>query len=289
MNTYDAPGLTANWLNGWLAAIGVTVLVEGVRLAWSNDAVPHARFEGATGTILDEIASKLPCEETLAQSVIARNLAGAEHPFPRNVSIEAYLERVRIERSVRQGMLAASVTDLRAEVDPKSLDHGAFDPAAPRGETLWSRAVACARAVPDDERADMLAATLAGRGVRKQLNGLGFDCRRLPAGVHATGAISKIFADPVIELLCWEALRMFPTRGNGKRVRQRGWSERSTRRGAFVWFAWKPFLDRWAIDALLDLDDSARRRFLIEAYRSVPYQPGGTADPTRAYFGERIP
>ena len=40
---HEAPGLPADWLNGWLAAIGVTVLIPGARLRWTG-ALP-ARLE----------------------------------------------------------------------------------------------------------------------------------------------------------------------------------------------------------------------------------------------------
>lgn len=286
---HEAPGLTADWLNGWLAAIGIAVLMDDVKLAWSADAVPHALFEVSSAGFLERLAVCLPTEQTLADSTIARSLPETQHVFARNVTIESFRERAAIERSRGGGLLAASVTDLRAKADPNSLDHGAFDPGAPRGETLWSRARACARALPPSERRPAVAATLEGNGVRHQLNGLGFDARRLPAGVHSSGASSKVHADPVVELLCLAALQLFPTRGNGRRVRQRGWLEGSSKRGAFEWWAWTPYLDQWGIDALLDMPERSRRQFVIERYGVVPLQqPRGSADPTRAYFGERL-
>ena len=42
---HETPGLPADWLNGWLAAIGVTVLVPGTRLCWTDDGVPSAVLE----------------------------------------------------------------------------------------------------------------------------------------------------------------------------------------------------------------------------------------------------
>jgi hypothetical protein len=66
-------------------------------------------------------------------------------------------------------------------------------------------------------------------------------------------AARDVYADPVVELLTFAALLLFPVRGNGRRIRQRLWTDNSTRRGAFQWIAWRPALDRWGIDALLDL------------------------------------
>jgi len=47
-----APGLTADWLNAWLAAIGVTVLVPGIRLGWSADPLPVAHFDIPVGDVV---------------------------------------------------------------------------------------------------------------------------------------------------------------------------------------------------------------------------------------------
>jgi hypothetical protein len=285
---FEAPGLTADWLNGWLAAIGVTVLVPGVRLSWSDEAVPFAVFH--MKEVLDlpaAVGEVLVSEANLARSAIARvDDAGTE--FPRNVSLTAYRRRAEVERRSHSWSLAASVTDLRADADLDDLDHGPFDPPAPRGETLWSRALACARMVPVDERADQVRQSLGGVAARVQVNGLGFDPRRLPSSVQASGAASKVYADPVVELLCFSALALFPTRGDGKSVRQRGWTDRPTQRGAFRWVAWLPALDRWGIDAFLDLDPPPVDQ-VVARFGSVPYRPSAVADTTRAYFAERLP
>ena len=287
----EAPGLTADWLNAWMAAIGAAVLVPGLRVGWSDEVVPIAVFTWASDTcdrdsaIVKTIARALPTTASLDESVIARTRAGYRD-FPRNVTLEAYRDRAALERKGRTTHLAASVTDLRGDADVKSLDHGAFDVSAPRGETLWSRARSCAAAIPSAQRDEWLADTLAGRGHRVQLNGLGFDPRRLPSGVHGDGSGKEVFADPVIELLDFCALTLFPTRGNGARIRQRGWRDRATQRGAFEWSAWRPALDRWAIDAFLDLDHPPHGS-VVAHYASVPYIPRGTQDVRRAYFSER--
>jgi len=291
MNVYDAPGLTADWLNGWLAAIGVTVLLPDVRLSWSDDAIPIARFHHPTEVdFVSAAAAALPTERSLAGSVIARRLDGATHEFARNVTLEAFQERAALERAGQSHHLAASVTDLvrDAHLDRVDLPHGAFDPATPHGETLWSRVNACVEKlgqVPD--RAERVAAALAGAGARAQLNGLGFDSRRLPSGLHPAAA-TKVYVDPIVETLCFEALRLFPVRGNGRASRQRGWLGAPSQRGAFTWIAWSPALDRWAIDALLDHAQIAGARPpVIARYQVVPYQPSGASDTTRAYFSER--
>jgi hypothetical protein len=282
----EAPGLTADWLDAWMAAIGVAVVVPTLHVAWSDDVVPIAVFTwDSDDAIVEAIARALPTTASLDESVIAR-IRDGHLEFPRNVTLEAYRDRAVLERRERTTHLAASVTDLRTDVDVKSLDHGAFDVSAPRGETLWSRARSCAAAIPSTARDEWLADTLAGRGHRVKLNGLGFDPRRLPSGVHGAGNGNEVFADPVIELLAFCALPLFPTRGNGARVRQRGWRDRATQRGAFKWSAWRPALDCWAMDAFFDLDHPPQGS-VVARYASVPYIPRGTQDVRRAYFSER--
>jgi hypothetical protein len=287
MVTHEAPGLTANWLNGWLAAIGVTMLIPGARLRWADNGMPFAVFEmDEAGDLAEAVASALPTAETLARSTIARTLPGTEHRFARNVTITAYRERAVVERRTGEGILAASVSDLSADLNPDSLEHGAFDPPAPRGETLWSRATACAQALENSGIAERVGATFSGWGRREALNGLGFDARRFPAGMHAA---RDVYADPVVELLAFTALPLFPTRGNGRRVRQRLWTDNNSKRGAFRWIAWRPALDRWGIDALLDLPDRDTAGLTVATYQVVPFQPSAQADTTRAYFAERVP
>lgn len=282
---HEAPGLPADWLNGWLAAIGVTILVPGARLCWTDDGVPSAVFQtDQTVDLAKVVADRLPTAETLARSAIARTLPGTEHDFRRNVTLAAFRERAVVERR-GVGILAASVSDLSADLKPDNLEHGAFDPPAPRGETLWSRATACARALATADLAERVRDTFSGSGRRETLNGLGFDARRFPAGMHAA---RDVYTDPVVELLAFAALPLFPTRGDGRRILQRRWTESSTRRGAFQWIAWRPALDRWAIDALLDLHSASLRGISLARFRVVPYQPNGK-DRNRAYFAERVP
>lgn len=283
----EAPGLPADWLNGWLAAIGVTVLIPGARLRWTDDGVPFALFETDEPVDLAKrVADLLPTPQVLARSAIARTIPGMQHDFSRNVTLAAFRERAGVERCAGEDILAASVSDLSADLKPENLEHGAFDPPAPRGETLWSRATACARALASADIAERVRDTFSGSGRREALNGLGFDARRFPAGMHAA---RNVYADPIVELLAFAALSLFPTRGDGRRVRQRLWTDSSTRRGAFQWIAWRPALDRWAIDSLLDLPPRNVGGLTLAKYQVIPYQPSARADTTRAYFAERVP
>lgn len=278
MTSTHARNLTADWLNGWLAGLGITVAVPAAKLHWSDRVVPTAILTHPDTGLVGELTAAL-LDLDLDTSPIATTHPDVSGEFKRNVPLDTYRQRCTLERHDSSGLLTASVTDQRADLDEQSLDHGAFDPPAPRGETLYTRARKCQQhLVGSDAPEQLVADNLTANPHRIQANGLGFDIRRLAAGVQATGPAARVHADPVVELLCLYALRLFPTRGDGTTVRQRRWQDRPTRPGAFTWPTWNTPLDQWAIDALLDQPDLASNR-----YETVPYQPSNPSDTTRAY------
>lgn len=280
MTTYPAPGLTADWLNGWLAAIGCAVLVPGLQLAWSEDAIPSAVFDApGVENLPAEIAKRLPDADDLARCVVAG--------MPRTVTLLEYRARAAAERQRHDGHLAATVADLSEPCDEANLSHAPLDPpgTGPVG-ALWDRALRCASFVTDPE--NNVRSTLAGMGRRVKANGLGFDARRLSTGVHPSGDKKDKWVDPIIELLDWSALKVFPFRANGRFPLQRGWSRRVGAAGeSFTWPAWRPFLDIDAIDAALDMPQLWRPPMTVATYRSVSYRWIGD-DKTRAFFSERV-
>lgn len=286
-----APGLTADWLNAWLAAVGITVLLPDVTLHWTDDPLPVAVFDATDGKPLaDAVWTALPGEAQLGTLAIARNVEGYPE-FPRKVDENAYRARASLARGTADFSLAISVTDLTAKFDPDGLRHAPFDPPAPKGETLWNRLVKC-RAELHKLGPSAVEDTLAGRGRRVEANGLGFDARRLVAGVHPA---AKKSVDPVVECLAFFGLSLFPLRGDGRDAKQRGWIRESNKTRSFVWPAWTDPLDRWAIDALIDQIPAglrgkglAARWRITDWFRSVPYQPTGKSDATRAYFSSRL-
>jgi hypothetical protein len=276
-----APGLSGDWLNGWLAALGITVLVQGTRLSWTADGIPKARFAvHGDQSLAEAVAAAMPRAEDLAELAIA--------DLPRNVSLQTYRGRAQQARGSHDPSLAACLTDL-GRTDDGTAEHSPLDPPAPRGETLFTRLIRCRKSLPSPfDLSAGLEASLNGPGRRVPANGLGFDCRRL-----AAAAIDeKVTVDPIIECLTFFGLSFFPVRGTGTTARTRGWALPASRRGAFTWPVWLDPVDRWGIDAVLDRWYRDGRRAATYgvngAYRSVPFRPQVRSDVTRAFAAQRV-
>jgi hypothetical protein len=293
--------------------VGATVLVPDLRLAWTDDPVPLAVLHLQGGhDVAEAIAEALPNLEDLGHLAIARHRPDAPE-LPRTVKLEAFQSRVRLvqsgalgagDRSLEMGL--TDLYDLRSDEVP----HAPFDPPVPKGVTLYERVVACRKAIEGlGQAGSLVRASLLGRGLRVQINGLGFDYRRRADSVHAD---SKPHSDPVVELLAFFGLQLFPLRGNAhvkQQPRQRGFSDRASRRHAFRWPCWTELLDAWAVDALLDRFHAAcprlsakeleghwdrhavatlRRLGIHGVYGSVYQEPRGQADSYRAFASERL-
>jgi hypothetical protein len=279
---YKAPGLSAAWLNGWLAAIGVTILTPDTRLHWTRSEQPHAVFDN--NDLITQLSAAIPTIDQLDELAIARNPSWAEIDFPRKVPRDSYTSRVARARD-GDTTLAATVTDL-AHHRNEPITHSPFDPPAPKGLTLHQRLVSCRSAI--DDLPARLTATLAGQGERAAMNGLGFDYSRLFAPTIPDG--KDRWCEPVIELLCFYALGLLPARGDGhQQLHTRGWTGPPTRRGSFTWPTWHEPLTIAGIDALLDRFWADKHTTTIEAaYRTVPYQPRSSLDATRGFASERL-
>lgn len=281
----EAPGLPANWLNGWLAAIGVTVLLEDVTLHWTDDAVPHAVFGSArVDRLAGRITDALPSPETLQTSPIARSLDGLEE-YSRKVTLQEFAQRATYERRHETEILASSSTDLIAtdRILKDGVEHAPLNPPVPRGYTLWDRALATATALEGLGNVEaVVRRSLEGHANRRiPGNGLGFDLLRMSSSANA----QSVSVDPVVELLAYAGLRILPMRGNGHVARQRLWTDRATRRHAMQWPAWNVPLERWGIDAILDRSDVAP---ITRIWGSVPYVPATSSDTTRGYGSEAL-
>lgn len=317
MNTNDegneitARGWPSSWLVGYLAALGAASRT-GATLRFTRSAQPVAvlGFDRNIDDPVEHLAEALTSVEDLEMSIISRTGLDGVEEFPRKPTLAQYRERGRLARSGGDRLLGATITDLTADV--AELAHSPFDAAVPKGITLWQRAVACRELVPD-EVSDAMRRSLDGLADRMPTNGLGFDSRRITVST-APNAGKQV--DVIAELFAFEALPLFPARGDGgQSAVVRGWGGGQTRRHAFTWPVWSDPMPVETIDALLDQfwnrrptnltsrrsADDATRASLIErwarqvepygifaAYGSVPYLATGSADTTRGFSSEQL-
>ena len=300
MSSIVCPGLPGEWINGWLAAVGATVLDSRLRLSWTEDASPVAVLAVDDGDPVEALSLAWPRPEAVESLPLALEWRDSS-TLGRKVSVGVFAERARAARSHPQSWtLSSSLTDLVVDKNGE-VEHAPFDPPAPRGSWLHDRLLRVHRGV--DPSVDELRGALAGLAVRIKDNGLGFDHRRLGSQSDTT----SIRVDPVVESLAFFGLALFPVRGSGSdarlaarrtRVLQRGW--RNVEVGAdrrrdlrFQWPAWSPPLDCHGIDALLDVWRPRPRRSwrttgVHAGWETVRYESRGTADSTRAYGSRRL-
>jgi len=290
MSTFTAPGLPSDWLNAWLAAVGTTVIVPGLRLGWTQEPTPKAQFAITTNTSLAKlITAHMPGIEELDELVIAT--------LDQNLDQDQYQLAAQKARQRRDPSLSILTTDLAKPTKNETLPTGFFNVGAPRGETLHNRLRACRTALDTAEKTleSLVTDTLEGRGMRIKANGLGFDYHRITAPVP--GEATKM-VDPLIECLCFFGLLLHPVSGDGNNLLQRGWISRT-----FAWPTWTPALDRWAIDALLDhthltltnqsaappdISPPLQRLGITALYQSIPFQRTGSSDTTRGYASQQV-
>ena len=299
MTQMTCPGLPASWINGWLAAVGATVLDDRIRLRWTMEGEPLAVLSAAEVDPVDALAESWPDKAMLADLPIAErwNSAGV---LRRKIPVDAFIARARAARSHRYcWTLSSTATDLCVDEDG-DVAHAPFDPAGP-GTVKWlhHRLMKLHQRVEPSEA--RIRESLAGWAVRVNDNGLGFDQTRLGSQSDKT----SMWIDPVVEELAFFGLAILPVRGDGgdrqldRRAdvtgRQRGWrttaGSRSPRR--FHWPAWRRPLDSAAIDALLDAWRPDRKstwsRVEVHAgWRSVQFERRSSADTTRGFGAERL-
>lgn len=302
MSDFECPGLPADWINGWLAAVGVTVLDARIRLRWSAHDTPVAVLSAADVDPIDAIVQSWPDAAVLLDMPIAKDWRQTNQPMERKVHVDVFRQRARMARQhPHSWTLSSTMTDL--QVDKQGcVEHALFDPAGP-GSIKWLHH----RLLGLHERLDVLSPqrvrnSLTGQAVREHHNGLGFDLSRLGSSADKT----DVWVDPIVEVLAFFGLAILPMRAGGvdKRLdpraddksRQRGW--RGTRRRTktppcFTWPAWTQPLDRQGIDALLDVWKPGGKpdwpRLGVRAgWQTVSYEGRGTSDRTNAFGAERL-
>ena len=306
MAELECPGLPASWLNGWLAAVGTTVLVPELRLSWATGPSPHAVLstDGADDPIA-LLVDAWPSVERVADMPIARSWAsGAE--FKRNPPVGLFQQRAKAARGHQDAWtLSSTLTDLYVSDrnDSKAAaSHSRLDPPAPKGLTLHDRLIHTAHSIDVSET--WIRRSLAGRGTRVGTNGLGFDSTRLTA----LGDESSVRVDPVVEILAFFSLALLPLRGSGTSrdaagssaaiaLRPRSWHPVLDDGGRLVrrmhWPAWTERLGRFGIDALLDAWQPTDRRTWTQlgvraAWASVEYKGRGQSDSTKGIGSEAL-
>ena len=298
MNDCVCRGLPAGWVNGWLAALGTTVVDPRLRLHWTTEDAPVAVLSSESLDPVDALVESWPDRELLDDLPIATEWRNACR-LERQVTVDDFRERAREARSTSYSWtLSSTLTDLSVDQDGK-VAHAPFDATGP-GTIKWlhHRVLRLHEKVEPPDRS-RLHASLMGQASRVKDNGLGFDQSRLGSLADKTDP----WVEPVVELLAFFGLALFPMRGSGADRRDRGnpderqrsWRNppRSSDPREFVWPAWEQPLDAWGIDALLDIWNpwrrAAWRRVGVHAgWHSVRYQQRATADATRAIGAGRL-
>lgn len=310
----ECPGLPADWLNAWLASIGLLALEPSLRLSWTPGPSPTAVLaaDGAQDP-LSLAASAWPDLDRIRAMPIAEHLEDLPD-MHRIVPLEVFRRRAEFARGhIDSWTLSSTVTDLCVHVAAEStVRHAPLDPKGP-GPIKWlhHRVMKSHSLVHDPSEA--VVATLTGYGGRVVDNGLGFDATRLSG---LADSASKL-VDPVIEVLAFFGLRMLPMRGEGIEVgrsgtrrrfaaRQRCWRldpDRRLRALHMTWPAWRQPLDYAGVDALLDLwvelcesNDRGRRTPRAElsrlgihsAWQTRSYQQRGSSDNTVGFTSVRM-
>lgn len=259
----ECPGLPADWINSWLAAVGATVLDNRIQLHWTNEAVPAAVLSANSVNPVDALLESWPDAALLDDLPLAetwRETAAVE----RHVPLDTFKERARAARGhPNSWTLSSTITDLCVYKKGKAgcVGHAPFDAGGP-GSIKWLHHRLKKVHKHVNQPQTQVRDALQGLPNLVEDNGLGFDQRRF----GATADLNKKSVDPVVEVLAFFGLALLPVRGNGGdrtldpfaniNVRQRGW-RRHKGQCAFVWPAWEQSLDRSAIDALLDAWESA--------------------------------
>ncbi|MYB36937.1 MAG: hypothetical protein F4Y26_06025 [Gammaproteobacteria bacterium] len=291
-------GLPAGWLNGWLAAVGATVLDSRLRLHWTTEDSPVAVLSAESLDPVDALVESWPSRERLNDLPIAADWRNAGK-VERRVAVDDFRDRaVQARGTDASWTLSSTLTDLSVD-QSGNVAHAPFDAAGP-GTIKWLhyRVLRVHEKVGPPSRS-RLGASLVGHASRVKDAGLGFDQSRLGSLADKTDP----WVEPFVELLAFFGLALFPMRASGAdqrnrgnpEERQRGWRRPPGRDQPreFLWPAWCQAIDTWGIDALLDIWEPRRRGTwrsvgVHAGWRSVRYEPQAQADATRAIGAERL-
>lgn len=282
------PGLPADWLNAWLAALGAVHLVPTLRLRWTDDPVALAVFEAPGDADPAELIERAwPTDDDIASLPIARRADGLPE-LTLNPDGPTWTDRsAHARRHRRSWTLTSLFTDLAWDRSKRQhvIAKGQFHTPMPgRDNTVHDR-IRKLVALGDLD----IARSLDGSASRVGNYGLGFDLTRI--GSLADDASQMV--DPVVEILAFFGLSFFPCRGEllsdgTYRRRQRPWSAGSG--STCRWFSWRPLLDAAAIDALLDSAAGRKGPLLgvTATWETVAFEQRGSSDVTRGFGASRV-
>ena len=276
-NRLTCPGLPADWINGWLAAVGATVLDPELRLSWTTDPTPVAVLEHPDENPANRLVEAWPTRSRVDNMPLARlHDPDSKRPVP----AVRFADTARVDATHPDAWtLTSAMTDLAVR-DGNAVS-GPFDPPGP-GTIKWlhHRLTKTHSLVSDPS--ERIPATLAGAAEPEEGNGLGFDIARFRGNnsrQHGRDTPNQ-FIDPVVEVFAFFGLALFPVRGDGvasrnPRSRQRGW--RVAAGYGFKWPAWDTPLVRHGIDALLDAWHSSWRLHKTRDRDSHEWKPSHDA------------
>ena len=314
MSEIECPGLSAGWLNAWLAAIGLLVLEPRLSLGWTREPSPI----GLLASQCDEdpltlAADAWPTLDRMRTMPIAERVEGLPD-MHRTVPLDVFRRRAEFARDHADSWtLSSTVTDLCVDVGADlTVRHAPLDPKGP-GTIKWLHHRLLKSHSMVENPSEAVIAAVRGYGKRVVDNGLGFDASRI-AGL-ADSATKLV--DPVIEVLAFFGLRVLPMRGKGVEVdrsrtmrrfaaRQRCWHPEagpSSRVQHMTWPAWEQPLDLSGVDALLDQWSSLSERIsygrrvsgaelsrlgIHAAWQTRSYQQRGSGDTTVGFTSARV-
>lgn len=273
MTAITADAWTADWLVGWLAAIGVTYRCRNAALSWSDESSPRALIHGVT---IETLRAAFPTREEICSISVSDALSDGSE-LPRNPSHAQYAHRAQLARENQDlflGVISSDIGSSGAEVK----HHSPFNVPDGSGRTFGSRV----RKTYEDAIKVDLESSLNGFGRVGKSQGLGFDLRRIQPKPVPT----KAFTDPCAEIFALYGILAFSQVGNSTR----GWLRPQSHLGAFKWATWDPPLRWHGIDALLSefhSNSHAAAATVRRQFQSLAYQAQG-AENTRGYDGVAV-
>ena len=308
MNEITCHGWAASGLHSWLAAIGAVHLDRALRLHWTDEAEPVAVLSCGDGDPTERLAEAWPTGESLKSLPVAPewkdpNSIMRTGSSGRKISVRDFQIRAGEARGHKDvWSLSSTMTDLHVD-DKGEVAHAPLDPSGPGTiGCLHERLVKVHRTTVHGTTVKKpfdLSASISGFPKLVQDNGLGFNISRI-------GSLADSYekmVDPVVEVLAFFGLSIFPVRGDGvegavakrKEPRQRGWvkAKNGQKNTVIRWPAWLHSLGIDAIDALLDVwrpcDGLSWAALGIHAaWESVSYRSRAKNDPTKGFGSRRM-